>query len=165
MEASWRDAENEGGYTNHANPGRPLTPLQKVTCVHKANIMKLGDGLFLNTCKRIAEQEYGHTGIKFDSMIVDNTSMQLVSKPQQFDVMVMPNVSIFYLSLAFPLTPSCTVLFAVTLDLPLSVDQVSFRDATLAENTPFSSQDVDTSERTLWEPTRPTPLLSSFLPP
>lgn len=57
--------------------------------MHKANIMKLGDGLFLNTCKRVAEQEYGHTGIKFDSMIVDNTSMQLVSKPQQFDVMVM----------------------------------------------------------------------------
>jgi isocitrate dehydrogenase (NAD+) len=52
--------------------------------------MKLGDGLFLNTCKRVAEQEYGHTGIEFDSMIVDNTSMQLVSKPQQFDVMVMP---------------------------------------------------------------------------
>jgi isocitrate dehydrogenase (NAD+) len=51
--------------------------------------MKLGDGLFLNTCKRIAETEYGHTGIKFDSMIVDNTSMQLVSRPQQFDVMVM----------------------------------------------------------------------------
>ena len=51
--------------------------------------MKLGDGLFLNTCKRVAEEEYGHTGIKFDSMIVDNTAMQLVSKPQQFDVMVM----------------------------------------------------------------------------
>ena len=51
--------------------------------------MKLGDGLFLNTCKRVAEEEYAHTGIKFDSMIVDNTSMQLVSKPQQFDVMVM----------------------------------------------------------------------------
>lgn len=66
--------------------------IQKVTCVHKANIMKLGDGLFLNTCKRVAEQEYGHTGIEFDSMIVDNTSMQLVSKPQQFDVMVMPNL-------------------------------------------------------------------------
>ena len=66
--------------------------MQKVTCVHKANIMKLGDGLFLNTCKRVAEQEYGHTGIEFDSMIVDNTSMQLVSKPQQFDVMVMPNL-------------------------------------------------------------------------
>ncbi|WVQ75869.1 isocitrate dehydrogenase, NAD-dependent [Cryptococcus sp. DSM 104548] len=65
---------------------------KKVTCVHKANIMKLGDGLFLNTCKRIAEQEYGHTGIKFESMIVDNTAMQLVSRPQQFDVMVMPNL-------------------------------------------------------------------------
>lgn len=56
--------------------------------MHKANIMKLGDGLFLNTCKRVAE-EYAHTGIKFDNMIVDNTSMQLVAKPQQFDVMVM----------------------------------------------------------------------------
>lgn len=51
--------------------------------------MKLGDGLFLNTCKRIWETEYAHTGIKFDSMIVDNTSMQMVSRPQQFDVMVM----------------------------------------------------------------------------
>ncbi|ORX34065.1 hypothetical protein BD324DRAFT_638249 [Kockovaella imperatae] len=65
---------------------------KKVTCIHKANIMKLGDGLFLNTCKRVAEKEYGHTGIQFDSMIVDNTAMQLVSKPQQFDVMVMPNL-------------------------------------------------------------------------
>lgn len=69
---------------------------QKVTCVHKANIMKLGDGLFLNTCKRVAEEEYGHTGIKFDSMIVDNTSMQLVSKPQQFDVMVMVSALLSY---------------------------------------------------------------------
>lgn len=66
---------------------------KKVTCVHKANIMKLGDGLFLNTCKRIAETEYGHTGIAFDSMIVDNTAMQLVSRPQQFDVMVMVSCS------------------------------------------------------------------------
>lgn len=49
---------------------RPL--LQKVTCVHKANIMKLGDGLFLNTCKAVAE-EYKSSGIAFDSMIVDNT--------------------------------------------------------------------------------------------
>jgi isocitrate dehydrogenase (NAD+) len=74
--------------------------IQKVTCVHKANIMKLGDGLFLNTCKRVAEQEYGHTGIEFDSMIVDNTSMQLVSKPQQFDVMVMVCPPPFYCILA-----------------------------------------------------------------
>ncbi|KAK4705674.1 isocitrate dehydrogenase (NAD+), partial [Phenoliferia sp. Uapishka_3] len=64
---------------------------QTVTCVHKANIMKLGDGLFLNTCRKVAE-EYKDSGIKFNDMIVDNTSMQLVNRPQQFDVMVMPNL-------------------------------------------------------------------------
>ncbi|KAK4056211.1 isocitrate dehydrogenase (NAD(+)) idh1 [Microbotryomycetes sp. JL221] len=62
-----------------------------VTCVHKANIMKLGDGLFLNTCRRIAE-EYKDSGVKLNEMIVDNTAMQLVNRPQQFDVMVMPNL-------------------------------------------------------------------------
>lgn len=65
---------------------------KKVTCVHKANIMKLGDGLFLNTFRNIAEKEYGNSGLQYDDMIVDNTSMQLVSRPQQFDVMVMPNL-------------------------------------------------------------------------
>jgi len=45
---------------------------QKVTCVHKANIMKLGDGLFLNTFRRIAE-EYKSSGITYNDMIVDNT--------------------------------------------------------------------------------------------
>ncbi|KAJ6485126.1 mitochondrial NAD-dependent isocitrate dehydrogenase subunit 1 precursor [Mycena vitilis] len=64
---------------------------KKVTCVHKANIMKLGDGLFLNTFRRVAE-EYKSSGIEFNDMIVDNTSMQLVAKPGQFDVMVMPNL-------------------------------------------------------------------------
>ncbi|KAG0709712.1 hypothetical protein DFH29DRAFT_885487 [Suillus ampliporus] len=64
---------------------------KKVTCVHKANIMKLGDGLFLSTFRRIAE-EYKSAGIVSNDMIVDNTSMQLVSKPGQFDVMVMPNL-------------------------------------------------------------------------
>ncbi|KAL0949480.1 hypothetical protein HGRIS_009533 [Hohenbuehelia grisea] len=64
---------------------------KKVTCVHKANIMKLGDGLFLNTFRRVAE-EYKASGIEFNDMIVDNTSMQLVAKPSQFDVMVMPNL-------------------------------------------------------------------------
>lgn len=86
--------------------------------------MKLGDGLFLNTCRRIAE-EYKDSGITFSDMMcvfrsfsllsftrdyipgrtrsltggwrgnensVDNTSMQLVNRPQQFDVMVMPNL-------------------------------------------------------------------------
>src|SRR5260370_8420152 len=64
---------------------------QKVTGVHKANIMKLGDGLFLNTFRRVAE-EYSSSGVEYNDMIVDNTSMQLVVKPQQFDVMVMPNL-------------------------------------------------------------------------
>ena len=45
---------------------------QKVTCVHKANIMKLGDGLFLNTFRRVAE-EYKSSGIAYNDMIVDNT--------------------------------------------------------------------------------------------
>ena len=58
---------------------------KKVTAVHKANIMKLGDGLFLNCCKEVAAL---YPEIQFENMIVDNTTMQLVSKPQQFDVMV-----------------------------------------------------------------------------
>jgi isocitrate dehydrogenase (NAD+) len=49
-----------------------LSSFQKVTCVHKANIMKLGDGLFLNTFRRVAE-EYKSSGIEFNDMIVDNT--------------------------------------------------------------------------------------------
>ncbi|KAF7651578.1 hypothetical protein LDENG_00108930 [Lucifuga dentata] len=61
----------------------------QVTAIHKANIMKLGDGLFLECCKEVAG---GYPDITFDSMIVDNTTMQLVSRPQQFDVMVMPNL-------------------------------------------------------------------------
>uniref|UniRef100_A0A8I3XAC9 Isocitrate dehydrogenase [NAD] subunit, mitochondrial n=1 Tax=Callithrix jacchus TaxID=9483 RepID=A0A8I3XAC9_CALJA len=62
---------------------------KKVTAVHKANIMKLGDGLFLQCCREVAA---GYPQITFENMIVDNTTMQLVSRPQQFDVMVMPNL-------------------------------------------------------------------------
>jgi len=62
---------------------------KKVTAVHKANIMKLGDGLFLKCCTEVSKL---YPNIEFESMIVDNTTMQLVSKPQQFDVMVMPNL-------------------------------------------------------------------------
>jgi isocitrate dehydrogenase (NAD+) len=62
---------------------------KKVTAVHKANIMKLGDGLFINSCKEISEM---YPSIQFETMIVDNCCMQLVSKPQQFDVMVLPNL-------------------------------------------------------------------------
>ncbi|ELW67374.1 isocitrate dehydrogenase [NAD] subunit gamma, mitochondrial [Tupaia chinensis] len=62
---------------------------KKVTAVHKANIMKLGDGLFLQCCKEVASC---YPKLTLEGMIVDNTTMQLVSRPQQFDVMVMPNL-------------------------------------------------------------------------
>lgn len=62
---------------------------KKVTVVHKANIMKLADGLFRNTVKKVAED---YPNIQCNDMIVDNASMQCVSRPQQFDVMVMPNL-------------------------------------------------------------------------
>ncbi|XP_030828149.1 isocitrate dehydrogenase [NAD] subunit gamma, mitochondrial isoform X2 [Strongylocentrotus purpuratus] len=62
---------------------------KKVTAIHKANIMKLGDGLFLNSCRAVAAR---YPEIEFNDLIVDNCCMQLVSKPQQFDVMVMPNL-------------------------------------------------------------------------
>ncbi|GAU93339.1 hypothetical protein RvY_05294 [Ramazzottius varieornatus] len=62
---------------------------KKVTAIHKANIMKMSDGLFLECC-RITSKEY--PDIQFDQMIIDNCSMQMVNKPSQFDLMVMPNL-------------------------------------------------------------------------
>ncbi|KAH9643180.1 hypothetical protein HF086_010632 [Spodoptera exigua] len=62
---------------------------KKVTAVHKANIMKLGDGLFLRSCEEMAKL---YPRLQFEKMIVDNCSMQMVSNPNQFDVMVTPNL-------------------------------------------------------------------------
>jgi len=62
---------------------------KKVTSIHKANIMKISDGLFLDTCREVAKD---FPDIEFSDMIIDNCSMQLVSRPEQFDVMVMPNL-------------------------------------------------------------------------
>ena len=62
---------------------------RKVTAVHKANIMKLSDGLFLKVCREVAE---GYPEIDFNDMIIDNCAMQMVSKPEQFDVIVTPNL-------------------------------------------------------------------------
>ena len=56
-----------------------------VTAVHKANIMKLADGLFLESCREMSKK---YPGIKYNEIIVDNCCMQLVAKPEQFDVMV-----------------------------------------------------------------------------
>ncbi|PFH62237.1 hypothetical protein XA68_14516 [Ophiocordyceps unilateralis] len=61
----------------------------KVTCIHKANIMKLADGLFRSTFHAVAKE---YPTLEVNDMIVDNASMQAVSRPQQFDVMVMPNL-------------------------------------------------------------------------
>ncbi|KAL3124717.1 hypothetical protein niasHT_001554 [Heterodera trifolii] len=66
----------------------------QITAIHKANIQKLGDGLFLQVCKEVAETEYKNAGLQFNSMIVDNACMQLVSFPQQFNngILLMPNL-------------------------------------------------------------------------
>jgi len=62
---------------------------EKVTAVHKANIMKFSDGLFLAIARKVAEE---YPDIEFEDRIVDNMTMQLVRKPQQFAVIVTPNL-------------------------------------------------------------------------
>ena len=65
---------------------------KKVTAVHKANIMKFSDGLFLNTAREVAEQEYRRSSVAFEDRIVDNMTMQLVQTPELYDVLVLPNL-------------------------------------------------------------------------
>jgi isocitrate dehydrogenase (NAD+) len=62
---------------------------KKVTAVHKANIMKFSDGLFLKSATEVAQH---HKKIKFEDRIVDNTCMQLVEDPSQFDILLCPNL-------------------------------------------------------------------------
>src|SRR6187401_30116 len=62
----------------------------KVTAVHKANIMKLTDGLFLESCRTVAAEYEGR--VEFEDRIVDNMCMQLVQKPELYDVLVLPNL-------------------------------------------------------------------------
>ena len=62
---------------------------KKVTTIHKANIMKLSDGLFLETSQNVAKD---YPEIEHNNMIIDNCCMQLVSNPHQFDVMIMTNL-------------------------------------------------------------------------
>jgi isocitrate dehydrogenase (NAD+) len=61
----------------------------KVTAVHKANIMKFTDGLFLRTAREVAEE---NADVEFEDRIVDNLSMQLVQRPEEYDVLVCPNL-------------------------------------------------------------------------
>jgi isocitrate dehydrogenase (NAD+) len=62
---------------------------RKVTAVHKANIMKFSDGLFLSVAREVAR---GYPDIEFNDVIIDNMCMQLVRNPRQFDVLVLPNL-------------------------------------------------------------------------
>jgi isocitrate dehydrogenase (NAD+) len=63
---------------------------RKVTAVHKANIMKLSDGLFLESAQQVAADYAGR--VEFEDRIVDNMCMQLVQKPELYDVLVLPNL-------------------------------------------------------------------------
>jgi isocitrate dehydrogenase (NAD+) len=62
---------------------------RKVTAVHKANIMKATDGLYLQVAEQVATE---HPNIQFENIIVDNMCMQLVQKPELYDVLVLPNL-------------------------------------------------------------------------
>ena len=61
----------------------------KISAIHKANIMKLSDGLFLKCCREVAA---GFPRIEYNELIVDNACMQLVMRPETFDLLVMPNL-------------------------------------------------------------------------
>ena len=62
---------------------------KKVTAVHKANIMKLSDGLFLDCCRRVSRE---YPEIPYEEVIVDNMCMQLVRNPEKYDVLLMENI-------------------------------------------------------------------------
>jgi isocitrate dehydrogenase len=62
---------------------------RRVTCAHKANIMKLTDGLFLESFYKVAKD---YQDLKFDDIIIDDCAMKLVSRPDAFDVIVLPNL-------------------------------------------------------------------------
>jgi isocitrate dehydrogenase (NAD+) len=62
---------------------------KQVTAIHKANIMKLADGLFLRCCREVART---YSGIQYKELIVDNAAMQLVVRPETFDILLLPNL-------------------------------------------------------------------------
>ncbi len=62
---------------------------KKITAIHKANIMKLSDGLFLDCCRNVSKK---FPTIEYTEMIVDNTCMQMVMRPQQFDMLLLENL-------------------------------------------------------------------------
>jgi isocitrate dehydrogenase (NAD+) len=102
--------ESKGGRLRHRDAGISIKPLsiagtrrivefafdharangrRKVTAVHKANIMKFSDGLFLRVAREVAAE---NPDVAFDDRIVDNMCMQLVQRPEEYDVLVLPNL-------------------------------------------------------------------------
>jgi len=102
--------EAHGGKLRHDDAGISIKPLsvsgtrrivqfafdyarrngrRKVTAVHKANIMKFTDGLYLQVAREVAEE---NSDVEFDDRIVDNMCMQLVQRPDEYDVLVLPNL-------------------------------------------------------------------------
>jgi isocitrate dehydrogenase (NAD+) len=80
--ASLRIAQEAFSYA--AREGR-----KKMTAIHKANIMKMSDGLFLRCCREVAAN---FPQVEYGELIVDNACMQLVMRPETFDVLVLPNL-------------------------------------------------------------------------
>jgi len=74
----------EYAFTYATNHGR-----KKVTCVHKANIMRMSDGLFLKSCREVAEE---YPEIRFEEATLDTTCLRMVRDPSHYDVLVMPNL-------------------------------------------------------------------------
>jgi isocitrate dehydrogenase (NAD+) len=68
---------------------RASTRRKRVTAIHKANIMKLGDGMFLASTRKTSRE---HTDVSYDERIVDAVCMQLVMFPERFDVLLLPNL-------------------------------------------------------------------------
>jgi isocitrate dehydrogenase (NAD+) len=102
--------ESHGGKLRHRDAGISIKPIsvtgtrrivqfafdyarrngrRKVTAVHKANIMKFSDGLYLHVAREVAAE---NDDIEFDDRIVDNMCMQLVQRPEEYDVLVLPNL-------------------------------------------------------------------------
>ena len=77
--------------TSRCSPSSTPSPTaaSAITAVHKANIMKLSDGLFLDCCRRVARE---YPQIQYDEMIVDNACMQLVLDPTRFDTLLLENL-------------------------------------------------------------------------
>src|SRR3954469_19562625 len=67
----------------------PKNGRRKITAVHKANIMKFSDGLWLHVAREVAAE---NSDIEFDDRIVDNMCMQLVQRPEEYDMLVLPNL-------------------------------------------------------------------------